>query len=60
MHGRPRHQHFGVVLGVGGAFAVTAWYDDNPLFAAILAAATIVAALAVYLRVDRRKRRVQR
>jgi hypothetical protein len=48
---------FGVVIGLGGAFAIMAWYDDNPWLAAVLAVATIGAALVTYWRYDRPARR---
>ena len=41
---------WGVVLGVGGAFAITAWYADNPVLALVIAVITIVATLVVYAR----------
>ena len=41
---------WGVVLGVGGAFAITAWYADNPVLAAVIAVITIVSTLVVYAR----------
>jgi hypothetical protein len=52
----PRGINFGVVLGVGGAFAITAFYDDKPALAALVAAITIVSSLIVYLKVDRQRR----
>ncbi len=48
---------FGVVIGLGGAFAIMAFYDDNPWLAAVLAGATIIAALFTYWRYDRPARR---
>ena len=43
---------FGVVLGVGGAFTIVAYDNGNPSGAAIYAALTVVAALAVLLLID--------
>jgi hypothetical protein len=45
--------NFGVVLGVGGALSIIAWYDDNPVLAGLLAALTIAGALYVYWKFDR-------
>ena len=41
---------WGVVLGVGGAFAITAWYADNPVLALVIAVITVAATLVVYAR----------
>jgi Flp pilus assembly protein TadB len=41
---------WGVILGVGGAFAITAWYADNPVLAAVIAVITIVATIVAYVR----------
>jgi hypothetical protein len=52
-----RHGWFGLVLGLGGAFSIMAWYDDNPGFAGFVAIATVIAALCVFLFVDEPRRR---
>lgn len=41
---------WGVILGVGGAFAITAYYADNPVLAAVIAVITLIATVVAYLR----------
>ncbi|HEV7690037.1 MAG TPA: hypothetical protein VGO52_04420 [Hyphomonadaceae bacterium] len=36
---------WGVVVAVGGALAITAWYDHNPVLAALLAVGTAAGAV---------------
>jgi peptidoglycan/LPS O-acetylase OafA/YrhL len=52
--------HFGVVIAVGGAFAIPTFYADNPVFAAVLAVATVITAAVVYFKVDKPARQQSR
>ena len=47
---------FGVVLAIGGALAVMAALGGDRSTAAAVAVVTVALALAVFLRVDRRRR----
>lgn len=47
------HARFGLVIALGGVLALVQWQADNDRVALVAAAITVVAALAVYLLIDR-------